>query len=128
MKVRNDEDDGVRRVEKEVKNAVLIANLVDSTTGGALAGEAEVTCVVEISSSSVLAGEPFPHVFQSWNCSQVENAQGRYAMDWLLDDEMMKQWDEISQDEEEMDHKKRVKEVPKRKRGRRRQEREQKTR
>ena len=47
----NDEEHGVRRVEKEVTHAVLTSNLVDSTA------------------SSVLAGELVQHVHQCWDCS-----------------------------------------------------------
>ena len=71
----NDDEDEVRRMEKEVTRAVLTADLVDTTTIGVLALEAEATCDVERSSSSVLAGEPFQHVHQGGDCSQVENEQ-----------------------------------------------------
>ena len=50
----------MRRVEKEVKHAVLTANLVDHTTSGVLAGEVEIG-EVEWSSSGVLAGKLFRH-------------------------------------------------------------------
>ena len=36
-KVRNDEEHGVRRVEKNVMKAVLAANPIDSTTSGVVA-------------------------------------------------------------------------------------------
>ena len=40
-------------------------------------------------------------VGQSWDCSQVEyELEERHAMDWLEDDEMMKQWEEVSKEEE----------------------------
>ena len=37
-------------------------------------------------------GSPAKHVNQSWYCSQLENElEERDAMDWLMDDEMMRQ-------------------------------------
>ena len=66
-------------------NAALTANLVDSTTSG------------------VLAGDLFQHMDENWHCSQVETElDERCAMDWLMDDEM-RQWEEVSKDEEVLD-------------------------
>ena len=91
----NDAKDEVRWVEKDVTNAVLIANLLDSTASGVLAGKIKVMGDVDRSSSSVLAGEPFQHVIQNWDSSQVEyEPEERDAMDWLMDDEIMKQSNE----------------------------------
>ena len=40
---------------------------------------------VDRSSCGVLAGEPFQHVNQSWDCSELENEpEERDAMDWLM--------------------------------------------
>ena len=37
---------------------------------------------------------------QSWDCSQMEDElDERDATDWLADDEMMKQWEEVSKEE-----------------------------
>ena len=88
----NEEDEG-RRVGKDVMNAALTADLVESHHKRAPAGEGEEVGDVERGSSSVLAEEPFQHVKQSWDCSQVENEpEERYAMDWLMNDESMKRW------------------------------------
>ena len=57
-------------------NAVLTANLVDSTTSKGLAGEVKEMGDVERSSSGVFAWEPSQHVNQSWDCSLVENEAG----------------------------------------------------
>ena len=78
-----DEERAVRRME-EVTNEVLTANPVDSTTCG------------------VLADEPLQHANQSWDCSQVENEQERAAMNWLMDDEMMRHWEDVGKEEEEL--------------------------
>ena len=59
----------MRRVEKVVTKAVLMADLLDSTSSGVLAGEVEETCDVERSSSGVWAEEPFQHVNQSIGAS-----------------------------------------------------------
>ena len=83
-KEEKDEERAVRRMETEVTNAVLTANPVDSTTSG------------------VLADEPLQHVNQSWDCSQVENEPERAAMNWLMDDEMMRHWEEVGKEEEEL--------------------------
>ena len=54
--------------------------------------------------SDVSAGEPCQHVAQIWDCSEVENdTEGRDATGWLMDDEMMSSWEEVSQDEEEIE-------------------------
>ena len=83
-------------------NAALTADLVESTTSGVLAGEVEEVGDVERGSSGVLAEEPFQHVKESWDCSQVENEpEERSAMDWLMNDEIMRRWSEVSKDEEE---------------------------
>ena len=88
----NEEDEG-RRVGKDVMNAALTADLVESTTSGVLAGEVEEVGDVERGSSGVLAEEPFQHVKESWDCSQVENEpEERSAMDWLMNDEIMRRW------------------------------------
>ena len=79
-----DEERAVRRMETEVTNEVLTANPVDSTTCG------------------VLAEEPLQHVNQSWDCSQVENGPERAAMNWLMDDEMMRHWEDVGKEEEEL--------------------------
>ena len=40
---------------------------------------------------------------QKWYCSQVEDDfQEGHAMDWLEDDEMMKQWEDVSNEEEKI--------------------------
>ena len=45
------------------------------------------------------AAEPFQHLGQSWDCSQIEDELGeRDAMDWLMNDEVMRQWDEVSKE------------------------------
>ena len=39
----------------------------------------------------------------NWDCSRDENnLEEGDAMDWLEDDEMMKQWEEVSKDEEKI--------------------------
>ena len=54
-----------------------------------------------------MAGEHFQHAGQNWNCLQVENeSEARDALDWPVDDELMKQWEEDSEDEEEITLKK----------------------
>ena len=45
----------------------------------------------------------FEHAGQSWDCSQVESEPVETdAVDWLMDDEMMRQWEDESEDEEEI--------------------------
>ena len=44
-----------------------------STVSGVLAGELEEMRDAERGSRGVMAGEPFQHVHQSGDCSQVEN-------------------------------------------------------
>ena len=40
---------------------------------------------------------------QSWDCLQVKNEpEEKDAMDWLVDDEMVMQWDKVSEEEEEI--------------------------
>ena len=57
-------------MEKEVFNAVLTANLVDSTTSGVLAvEEVEEMSDVERGSSGASHGAPWQRVNQSWDCS-----------------------------------------------------------
>ena len=72
-KEEKDDENEVPRVEKEVMDAVLTANPVNSTTSGVLFGEVEEMCGVERSSNGVLAGKPFQHVSRSWDCWQVKN-------------------------------------------------------
>ena len=55
------EEDEVRQVDKDVRSAVLTADLVNSTVGGNLAGTVEKTCGVERSSRCLWAGEHFQH-------------------------------------------------------------------
>ena len=70
----NDEEDEVRRVEKEMMNAVLTANLVDSSKSGVFfRGVVEEMGDAERGSSGAVAGEPFQHVNQCWDFMQVEN-------------------------------------------------------
>ena len=58
---------------------------------------------VERSKSSILVGEPYQHVNQSWDCSQVENEpEERDAIDWLMDVAMIRQWEEVIKDEERL--------------------------
>ena len=86
-KERNEEGDGVRWVEKEVTNAVLIANLIGSTTGGVLVGKWR---------RSVMLKE-----------AQMENEpEERDAMEWLMYDDLMRQWEEISKYQEKITLKK----------------------
>ena len=48
-------------------------------------------------------GSLFRHLYQRWDSSQEENEpEERDAMDWLMDDGMMRQWEEIGKDEEEI--------------------------
>ena len=64
-----------------------------------LAGEADETC------GGGLVGEPFQHVGQSWDCLRVENEleeRERDAIDWLVDDKMMRQREAVSKDEEDI--------------------------
>ena len=85
-----------------MKDSALAADPVNSTTRGDLVGKVEEMRGVGRSSSGGLAGEPFQQVGQSWDCSQVEKEPGeRDAMDWLVDDEMMRQREEASRDEED---------------------------
>ena len=50
-----------------------------------------------------LADGLFQHVGQSWDCSQMENElEERDAMAWPMDDEMTRQWEEVSNEEEEI--------------------------
>ena len=36
---------------------------------------------------------------QSWDCSQIEDElEERDAMDWLMNDEVMRQWKEVSKE------------------------------
>ena len=54
---------------------------------------------VDRSSSGKLAEEPVQHVGQGRDCSQVENEAESDGTDWLLD-ELMRQWEEVSEVEE----------------------------
>ena len=72
-KGEKDEEDEVRRMEQEVTNAVLTANLVDSTTSGVVAGEVEEMGNVERGCGGVAAERLVQHVNQSWDCSLVGN-------------------------------------------------------
>ena len=55
------------------------------------------------SSSAGLAEEPFQHVDESSDCTQVgDEPEESDAMDWLMDDEMMRPWREVGKDEEDM--------------------------
>ena len=97
------EEDEVWQVEKEVMRAVLAADPVNFSVSSDLAGKVEETCGEERSSSGGVAEEPCQHAGQSWDCSQVENElEERAAMNWPLDDEMMRPWEEVSKDEDEI--------------------------
>ena len=97
----NEVEDEARRVEEEVMNAALAADSLNFTISSDLVGKVEETCGVGRSSSGGLAEEPFQHVGQSLDCSQVENdPEEKDAADWLMDDEM-RQWEEFSKDQEE---------------------------
>ena len=68
-----------------------------------LAGKVDVTCGVTRSSSGGLAAEPLKHVSQSWDCPQKrEQPEVADAMDWLMDNEMMRHWEDVSKEEEEI--------------------------
>ena len=70
------------QVEKNVMKMVLAAYPVNSTVSGDLAGTVEKKCGVERSLSGVEVGEPFQHVGQSCDCSQVETELEVRDMDW----------------------------------------------
>ena len=70
------EGEEVRRVEKEVMNAVLMASPIESIASGVVAGVEDMENVGR-GPSGVVAEEPFQHVNQSWDCSQVEKEQER---------------------------------------------------
>ena len=55
----NEEEDEVRRMEKEVTDAVLTENLDDSITSGVAAGEVEEMGTVEKGSGRVVSEEAF---------------------------------------------------------------------
>ena len=97
------EREEVRRVEKKVMNAVLTANLVESITSGVLAAEVKAMGNVERGSCGALAEELFQHVNQCWDCSQVENEpKERDVMDWVMDYDMIRQWEEVSKKRREV--------------------------
>ena len=57
-----------------VEGAKSLANLVDSTTSGVLAGEVKEISDVERGSVGIVAEEPSKNV---WDCSQVETSWRR---------------------------------------------------
>ena len=64
--------------------------------------EVEEVGGVDRGSRCILAGESLQHVMRSWGCSQVDNElEERHASDWLMDDQTMRQWEEVGNDEEE---------------------------
>ena len=70
------EEEEVRRVEKEVMNAVLMASPIESTASGVVVVVEDMENVGR-GPSGVVAEELFQHVNQSWDCSQVEKEQER---------------------------------------------------
>ena len=55
------------------------------------------------SSGGGVAEEPLQHVGHSWDCPQVESElDERDATDWLMDDEMIRQWEEVSKGKEQI--------------------------
>ena len=92
----------MRQVEKDVRGAVTSGDFVNSTVSGGLAGTVGKTCGVQRSSSFVLAAEHFLHAGQKWECSQGENEKEERDANWLMADQLMRQWDEVSKDEEEI--------------------------
>ena len=97
-------DEGaVRRVENEVMNAILTAGPIESTTRGDIAAVVEERRNADRSSGGDVVGEPLQHVDQSWDCSQKEDeSEERCAMDWRMDDEMMRQREEVCKEEEKV--------------------------
>ena len=84
-----EEEDEVRQVEKEVT-----PNPVDSASSSG-----RFVRNVERGSGGDGGEESFQYVNQSWDCSQVENElEERDAMDWLMDDEMVKQCEEVAKE------------------------------
>ena len=87
----NEDEEEVQRVDNEVMNPILTAGALESTT------RVDVAIVVEEtnderSSDGDVAKEPFQQVGQNWDCSQRDDELvERDAMDWLTDDEMMRQ-------------------------------------
>ena len=77
-------------------NAILTADPIESDSRADAATVVEKMRNAERSSGGE-AEEPCQHVGKSWDCQRVENElEKRDATDWLMDEEMMRQWKEIS--------------------------------
>ena len=95
-KGEKDEEDEVRRMEQEVTNAVLTANLVDSTTSGVVAGEVEEMVNVERGCGGVAAERLVQHVNQSWDCSLVGNGLEERCGGEAMEEEVSKEEEKIT--------------------------------
>ena len=69
----NDEEDEVRRVEKEVMNAVFDSKSCRLYHKRRFFGVVDDMGDAERGPSGVVAGEPFQHVNQCWDFLQVKN-------------------------------------------------------
>ena len=67
-----EEEEEVRQMENEVMNAILTSGPIEPTARGDVAVVVEERNA-ETSSGGDVAEEPFQHVGQSWECSQIED-------------------------------------------------------
>ena len=88
-------EEEARRVENEVMNAILSPGPIESHCQRRVAAVVEESNA-ERGSGGDVADEPFQHLGQSWDCSQMEDElEERDATDWIMDDEMIRQWEEV---------------------------------
>ena len=81
----------------EVMSAILTEGAIESTARSDVATVVEERRNTERSCGGDVAEEPFQCVGPSWDCSQMEDeSEERDAMDWLMDDELMGQWEEVT--------------------------------
>ena len=73
-------EEEVRRVENEVIGAIQPARAIESTTGGDVANAVQEMESAETSSGGGVAEEPFHHVGEIWECSQVGNEFRRFVL------------------------------------------------
>ena len=78
----------VRKMENEVMNAILTSGPIEATARADVAAAVRWRNV-ERGSGCGVAEEPFQHVGQSWECSQIgDELEERDAIDWLMCDDM----------------------------------------